>query len=186
MENLCFDFNYNYALVCSDVPNSLVNGLSLEEHEPVNLELAVEQHKLYLNLLEESGIKLIKVNSDERYPDCVFVEDTAVALENRIFITNPGAESRRGEIDVVKAKLESVAAELELEIGQVEKREEAFIDGGDVLFTGRELIVGISSRTNQKGSSLSSSVLILPFKKHLKVLVFQELKSLGSFLKTFQ
>jgi dimethylargininase len=142
---------HNYALVCETIPKSIVNGLSLEKHEPVNFERAKSQHKAYLNALKQCGINLISVEPNEIYPDCVFVEDTCVAVLNRIFITNPGAESRRGEIRAIRDKLDSVKDRLGLEIGQVKNLNEAFVDGGDVLFTGRELIVGLSTRTNQKG-----------------------------------
>ena len=38
------DFQYEYALVCRNLPTSLVNGLSLEEHEPVELAKAADEH----------------------------------------------------------------------------------------------------------------------------------------------
>lgn len=145
------DFNYTHALVCESIPNSLVNGLSLDEHEPIDLSLAMTQHKAYLDELQKSGLKLIKIQSDEKYPDCVFVEDTCIALGNKVFITNPGAESRRGETRAVREKLEQVSADLGLEICAIKNLAEAFIDGGDCVFTGKEFIIGLSARTNQNG-----------------------------------
>ena len=144
-------FKHKFALVCNGIPNSLVNGLSLEEHEQIDLEKARQQHLVYLNELQKLGVSLIAVEPDEAYPDCVFVEDTAVALGNRVFITNPGALSRRGETKAIENKLNSLKQELGLEIGKIHNVNEAFMDGGDVLFTGREFIVGLSNRTNQKG-----------------------------------
>ncbi len=144
-------FNFEYALVCRDLPNSLLNGLSLSEHTPVDLEEARIQHANYLNYLKESGVKLIEIDADERYPDCVFVEDIAVAVNNKILITNPGAVSRRDEAINVANKFNQIADELKLNVNFVKNKQEAFIDGGDVCYTGREFMVGLSSRTNLKG-----------------------------------
>jgi len=142
---------YEYALVCKNLPKSLVSGLSLEKHDPISLEEAAIQHSEYLSYLRASGLKLIEIEAQEIYPDCVFVEDTTVAVDNKIFITNPGAESRRGEILAVAAKFKEHAEGLGLDIFEIQNKDEAFIDGGDVCFTGRELLVGLSKRTNQKG-----------------------------------
>ena len=144
-------FEYDYALVLSDIPQTLDNGLSLEEHDQIDLHKAREQHLNYLKCLEDSGVKLVKVEPDDNHPDCVFVEDTAIALNNRIFIANPGAPSRAGEVNAIRNKLNEIKDELNLEIGEIKNKHEAFLDGGDVLFTGKEFIIGLSNRTNQKG-----------------------------------
>ena len=146
------NFNFEFALVCKNLPSSLINGLSLTQHDPVDLNKAKEQHENYLNYLKESNVKLIEIESNEIHPDCVFVEDTAIAIDNRILITNPGAESRRGETEAVKAAFSKYAKELNLNIIEINDKEEAFIDGGDCCFTGRELLIGISNRTNVKGN----------------------------------
>lgn len=84
----------------------------------------------------------------------MFVEDTAIALNNKILITNPGAESRRGEIQAVAATFVAHSASLGLEVFHIKNKDEAFIDGGDVCFTGREFLVGLSKRTNLKGNRI--------------------------------
>lgn len=144
-------FTHEYALVCRRVPASLVDGLSMDEHEPIDLTKATQSHEAYKTCLRENGLKLIEVDFDDSYPDCVFVEDLAVAVGNRIFLTNPGAESRRGEVDAVRHRLHEVSAELGLDIVECGNRGEAFIDGGDVCNTGREILVGLTTRTNAKG-----------------------------------
>ena len=83
----------------------------------------------------------------------MFVEDTAIAIDNRILITNPGAESRRGETNAVRDALKKHASELNLEIIEMDNKVDAFIDGGDCCFTGKELLIGLSNRTNLKGIS---------------------------------
>jgi dimethylargininase len=101
------------------------------------------------SLLTCNFIRFFFVRKD--FPDCVFVEDTAIALDHKILITNPGAESRRGETKAVEAAFEQHSRALALEIHQIKNKEEAFVDGGDVCFTGREILVGLSKRTNLKG-----------------------------------
>ena len=55
-----------------------------------------------------------------------------------------GHESRRGETLTVKEALDKIPG-----LSVVEMTEPARMDGGDVLFTGREFFVGLSDRTNQ-------------------------------------
>lgn len=104
-----------------------------------------------MSVLEGAGLTLVKINCEEAFPDCVFVEDTAIAVDNAVFITNLAAASRHGETDQIERVFREYKS---LRVGGVKNRDEAFIDGGDCLFTGREFIVGISSRTNEKGSIL--------------------------------
>lgn len=58
-------FEYEYALVCKNLPSTLVNGLSLEEHEPVDVAKAEKEHSDYLIHLVESGVKLIEISAQE-------------------------------------------------------------------------------------------------------------------------
>lgn len=104
-----------------------------------------------MNVLESTGLSFIKIEPQEAFPDCVFVEDTAIAVNNRIFITNMAAPTRQGEITQIETVFKSIEEQLKLKIGLVKNKMEAFIDGGDCLYTGRELIVGLSTRTNLKG-----------------------------------
>ncbi|KAB0360805.1 hypothetical protein FD755_003347 [Muntiacus reevesi] len=52
-------------------------------------------------------------------------------------------------VDMMKEALEK----LQLNIVEM-KDENATLDGGDVLFTGREFFVGLSKRTNQRGAEI--------------------------------
>ena len=160
-------FEYKYALVCKSVPNSVKDGLSLKTHDGIDVEKAREEHCLYLDCMKSIGLKLIEIEGNEVYPDCVFVEDCAIVIKNKAFITNPGAISRRGEVQNVRKGLEDFASENAnetiLEIGSVENKDESFIDGGDCCFTGRELLCGISSRTNTKGYIFIKTSCMLMF-----------------------
>lgn len=54
------------------------------------------------------------------------------------------------EVHLVKRVLKQ---DLQLSVVEIENNEEATIDGGDVLFTGDEIFVGLSQRTNYQGAN---------------------------------
>lgn len=74
----------------------------------------------------------------------MFVEDTALVLDELAIITRPGAASRRGETTTVAAALA-----LHRRLGRIESP--GTLDGGDVLAVGRVLYVGRSGRSNEAG-----------------------------------
>ena len=66
--------------------------------EKVDASLAIAQHREYENCLKELGCRLFALPGDPDLPDCVFVEDIAVVLEEVAVIARPGAATRRPEI----------------------------------------------------------------------------------------
>jgi len=128
------------------VPNSFCDALSLTPPpQPVNLDRARLQHEAYVNVLKELVQKVIEVPADDKYPDCPFIEDTAVVIGNRAFITHPGAASRQGEEVAIREALQ----QLGIDISEVESA--GTIDGGDVLYASGMLFAGKSSRTDAAG-----------------------------------
>lgn len=120
--------------------------LTFLERTPIDLELARAQHGRYRRRLEEFGVRVHLLPSRPDLPDCVFIEDTAVVLDELAVIARPGAPSRRGEvIDVVNA----LVGLRELAF----MRAPATLEGGDVVQVGQTLYVGRSSRTNAEGMS---------------------------------
>ena len=122
------------------------------ERQPIDVELAAAQHHQYERLLEELGCELRRLPMTPELPDSVFVEDTAVVLDECAVITRPGAVSRRAEI-------ESVAAVLGEHRALVRLSSPAVMDGGDVLRVDRTLYVGLSSRTNVEGARQLAAAL---------------------------
>ncbi len=111
---------------------------------PIDVVTAREQHRAYENALISAGCELHRLPELPDCPDAVFVEDTAVVLNELAIITRPGAESRRPETD-------SVASVLRPHRKLFYIRETGTVDGGDVLIVGKTLFVGISGRTNEEG-----------------------------------
>ncbi|MBN3297130.1 DDAH1 dimethylaminohydrolase, partial [Amia calva] len=116
----------------------------------VDLAAAQREQELYVGVLRHKlGLQVLELPADESVPDCVFVEDVAVVCGDTALVTRPGAASRRKEAETMKMALK------ELNLNIVEMMDEtATLDGGDVLFTGREFFVGLSRRTNQRGAEI--------------------------------
>ena len=119
--------------------------LTFLPREAIDLERAVLQHAAYARLLQSLGLEVLRLSADPAYPDCCFVEDTAVVLDEIAVIARPGAPSRRGEVDAVAAALEPHRA-----LARIPPP--ARLDGGDVLVQGRRIYVGVSGRTDPPGA----------------------------------
>ena len=78
------------------VPDSFVNALVMGERLAIDLDRARSQHAAYRRVLERDGYKTRLIRAAETYPDCPFVEDTAVVLDTVAIATRPGASARRG------------------------------------------------------------------------------------------
>ena len=112
--------------------------------EPIDVEQARAEHAAYEEALREAGAEVRRVQRAPELPDSVFVEDTAVVLDELAIVCRPGAESRRPEtaaVSTVLRELRPVVAVLA----------PGTLDGGDVLRAGRRLFVGRSARTNAEG-----------------------------------
>eukprot|EP00531_Pseudo-nitzschia_arenysensis_P005144 CAMPEP_0116119280 /NCGR_PEP_ID=MMETSP0329-20121206/2551_1 /TAXON_ID=697910 /ORGANISM="Pseudo-nitzschia arenysensis, Strain B593" /LENGTH=260 /DNA_ID=CAMNT_0003612959 /DNA_START=176 /DNA_END=955 /DNA_ORIENTATION=+ len=108
---------------------------------------AKREHANYLTALRKH-LPVVCLPPLDKLPDSVFVEDTVVAIGNKAVITNPGHPSRKPEVDTIREFLEE---RLGMEVTDMrEAQPSAICDGGDVMFTGRHLFVGISGgRTNK-------------------------------------
>jgi dimethylargininase len=125
--------------------------LTFQSLEPIDLGRAVAQHAAYADLLRALGLEVVELPADPALPDCCFVEDVAVVLDEVALLTMPGAPSRRGEIAAVG---EALARFRPLERTPLP----ATLEGGDVLRVGRRLFVGRSPRTNEAGVARLAAV----------------------------
>jgi dimethylargininase len=111
---------------------------------PIDLEAARRQHQAYEQCLAELGCAVRRLAASAEMPDSVFIEDTAVVLDEVAVVTRPGSPSRRGETAAVA---EALAAHRPL----VAIQPPGTLDGGDVLVDGRTVFVGRSARTSDEG-----------------------------------
>jgi len=119
---------------------------------PIDLHVARNEHKAYEDTLRRLGASVIRAPDAPDQPDAVFVEDTALVLDEVAVITRPGAASRRRETDSVAQLLSNYRPLRRLE-------SPATLDGGDVLRLGRVLYVGLSSRSNSDAINQLTTVL---------------------------
>jgi dimethylargininase len=110
----------------------------------IDVERARVQHVAYEQALMHLGCRVRQLAATPDMPDSVFVEDTAIVLDDVAVVTRPGAVSRRRETTAVEAELAKHRPILRIEAPGT-------IDGGDVLVEGRTIFVGRSSRTNRAG-----------------------------------
>ena len=86
---------------------------------------------------------------DEQFPDLVFVEDPVFILDGVALLTQMVQPSRAGEVVPMRQTLERHEEQLGIKEIREMKEPGAYLDGGDILFTGREILVGLSQRTNK-------------------------------------
>jgi dimethylargininase len=112
--------------------------------EPIDVAAARTQHEQYETCLAGLGCDVRRLPDEPGLPDAVFVEDTAVVLDEVAVITRPGAVSRRMETATVAAALRPFRTLRRIE-------PPGTLDGGDVLRAGRTLYVGGTARSNDSG-----------------------------------
>ena len=131
-----------------------INDCEIMYHtkQPIDVQRAIEQHHAYEQRLVRLGIEVISLPAEPDLPDAVFVEDTAVVVDEVAIITVMGAESRRPETATVAEALSRYRPLKFL-------APPATLDGGDVLRIGRKLFVGASKRTNREGIAQLREIL---------------------------
>jgi dimethylargininase len=118
--------------------------LTFIERQAIDVDRAVRQHRNYQQLLRSLGLNVVELPKDDRCPDCCFIEDTALVLDELAIATRPGSEARRAEVAGV---LPTIAKYRKI----VHVEAPATLEAGDVLRIGRDLFIGITSRTNREG-----------------------------------
>jgi dimethylargininase len=119
--------------------------------EAIDFTQVLAQHAGYCRTLANCGaaVRVLEINS--HFADGVFIEDTAVVLDEVAILASMGTASRRGE----PAGIEQVLREYR-EVVRIEPP--AMLEGGDVLRVGKTLLVGLSTRTNAAGVSALADV----------------------------
>ena len=123
--------------------------------EPIDVGLAIAQHELYEHALRAAGVEVTRLAARDELPDSVFVEDTAVVVDELAVVSRPGSASRRDEVDSVRDALAGHRTVASIEAP-------ATLDGGDVLVLEREVLVGLTPRTNLSGMQ-QLRALLSPF-----------------------
>lgn len=115
--------------------------------EAIDFARVCRQHEEYGRVLARAGAEVITLDVNLAHADAVFIEDTAVVLDEVTILTSMGAPSRREEVTGIEAELRRRG--LAKAIERLEAP--ATLEGGDVLRVGRTLFVGATGRTNDAG-----------------------------------
>lgn len=137
-------------------------------------ELALKQHDKYIQALKYCGVNVTVLEADDKYPDSCFVEDVAVLTKKCAVITNPGAETRKGEQKEIIETIKNFYDEDKIEY----IKNPGTLEGGDIMMVGNHFYIGLSKRTNAEGAKQLVDILnkygltgsVVPLKKilHLK------------------
>ena len=137
-------YSFTHAVVRPPA-TSIVEGLRASDIGTPDLALFRQHHTHYVSTLRASGAEVTELEPLEAFPDSVFVEDTALCLPELAVVMRPGAPSRLGEAPTMAPTLRQLYAEVLTIEGP------GFIEGGDILTTEREILVGRSARTDAAG-----------------------------------
>jgi dimethylargininase len=138
--------SYTFSHAITRTPAATIgDGLRAVDTGEPDLELFRDQHGQYVRALGEAGVDIVVLDPLDEFPDSVFVEDTALCLPEGAVILRPGVSSRLGEAAAMASTLATWYGELLTVQGP------GFIEGGDILTTEREIIVGRSKRTDDAG-----------------------------------
>jgi dimethylargininase len=133
-------------------PNMEHSQLTHIARAPIDYARALQQHAEYCRMLHQCGAEVHTLDVHSELPDCVFVEDTAIMLDEVAVLASMGTPSRRPEPAGIEPELRKYR-----EVQRVEAP--ATIEGGDVVRVGRTLLAGLSSRTNLAGVSALEAIV---------------------------
>lgn len=124
---------------------SIVNGLRAVDTGAPDLDTFRSHHDAYVETLRSTGAQVQVLEPLDAFPDSVFIEDAALCLQECAIAMRPGTSSRLGEaaemIPILHKYYDTVLT----------IQGPGFIDGGDILVTEREILVGTSARTDEAG-----------------------------------
>ncbi|MCE1252709.1 MAG: arginine deiminase-related protein [Anaerolineae bacterium] len=124
---------------------NFADGLTTSELGTPDYALTLKQHQAYLAGLKQCGLEVTLLEADLNHPDSTFVEDVAVLTPNSAILTNPGADSRKGEVAAMQPVLEKFYSKFHRITAP------GTLDGGDICEAGSHFFIGISERTNEEG-----------------------------------
>jgi dimethylargininase len=124
------------------VSRSIVHcELTHMERTPIDVQRARTQHAEYESALKHLGMAVLSLPEEPSLADSVFVEDTALVLDECAIILRPGADSRKPETESIAKALTPYRKLFQIQAP-------ARVDGGDILRIGKQIYIGLSSRSD--------------------------------------
>jgi len=148
-----YSYQFTHAIVRQPA-KSIIRGLRAVDIGSPDYDQMISDHKDYVDALISAGVAVINLTALDKFPDGQFVEDTALCLPKAAILMRPGAPSRLGEVNEIAPKLR----ELFEDVYEIDNP--GHIEGGDILVTGKEILVGRSARTDENGVRQLSEIVI--------------------------
>jgi dimethylargininase len=139
--------------VVRGVPATFDHCIRYDPSESIDVARARRQHARYCETLRGLGVELVEVAPDDRYPDCCFVEDPVLVVDDIAVLTGMGTASRRGEGEALREALRRQGKRV------VEIRGPGTLEGGDVIRLDGRILVGLTGRTNREGAAELAAIL---------------------------
>ncbi len=137
-------FKFNFAIV-RHPSNSVVRAIRKRDFGNPSYTRVLKEHEIYVKTLQKEGLKVISLPPLEDYPDSLFVEDAALVFNKGAIILRSNILSRHGEANTLIPVLNDLFDPiLELPRG--------YVDGGDIINSPNEVIIGLSTRTDLEGA----------------------------------
>jgi dimethylargininase len=122
------------------------------ECQAIDHALAGRQHAAYCQTLRDCRAEVVTLDVNSQHADCVFIEDTAVVLDEVAIRCSLAPPPRRAEAAAIEPMLRRYRPVVCVELP-------ATLEGGDVLRVGRKLLVGESCRTNAAGIAALTDIV---------------------------
>lgn len=137
-------YQFTRAITRKPAPN-IVHGLRAEDIGDPDFDQMLQDHAHYVATLQQAGAAVTELPALDDFPDSTFVEDVALCLPELAILMRPGAPSRAGEV----AQMAPVLRDLFERVVAIDGP--GFIEGGDILVTSKQILVGRSERTDSAG-----------------------------------
>ncbi len=145
-------FEFDRALVRTP-SRSVVDGLRAVDRGCPSYEAVLAEHAAYVAALDAAGVAVETLPPLEDFPDSVFVEDPALVFPEAAILLRPGAASRLGEAEHLRPELERRFERV------LDLPGDGCADGGDILVTPAEVLIGLSARTDRAGAEALAACL---------------------------
>ncbi|MCH8099557.1 MAG: dimethylargininase [Proteobacteria bacterium] len=118
----------------------------------VDTDLARQQHQHFQSALCSLGCEIIIVPTEPGLADSVFIEDTAIVLDEVAVLCRPGATTRQAEVAGVERILNQYRSLASIV-------PPGTLDGGDLLRIDKVIYAGLSTRSNRSGIKQLRSIV---------------------------
>jgi N-dimethylarginine dimethylaminohydrolase len=112
------------------------------QKENIDKELAVKQHRDFVQALRAQGVEAVLLPHVEEYPEQVFTRDIGFTIGQQLFVSHMGMGIRQGEDNILMKWLKDHGYPFQ-------NLQHDSIEGGDVMIHFDTVFIGVSGRTSK-------------------------------------